>query len=314
MTMGTTHRKPHPRRSLRRRCLNLVLGLRAGRKQRRSTANAAAILDAIHEHISEELPLHVRLHKAFKRLPEHERAAVVQHLEGSQPVGGPSDIAMLDEVRLNERGMSFANEGEDVILNDLFPANHRGFYVDVGAHHPYRYSNTAFFSLRGWSGINIDAAPGTLETFTRLRPNDITVECAVGERNEDKTFFVFDEPALSTFEPERARQLEKETHYRVKEVRSLPMRRLDSILSEHLPAGRAIDFLSVDVEGHELAVVHSNDWQRYRPRFVLLELLGRGIFDLAGDPVVHEMRKLDYEPFVKGTRTVFFKDTRDPRA
>lgn len=207
------------------------------------------------------------------------------------------------------RGVSFAQEGEDLILNELLSENVRGYYVDVGAHHPYRFSNTAYFFLRGWTGINIDAAPGTAAAFSQARPTDVTIECAVGCQEGTMDFFVFDEPALNTLEPERARQLERETNYRVKEVRRLSVRRLDSILAEHLPAGRVIDFLSVDVEGHELSVVNSNDWQRFRPRIVLLELLERRLLELGEDSVVRAMQGVGYEPIAKGPRTVFFRDT-----
>jgi len=238
---------------------------------------------------------------------------------GSKTGGGESPLdAMRRHLRdvlppdasVHVRGISFAQEAEDLILADLFPADWRGFYVDVGAHHPYRFSNTAYFSLRGWSGINIDAAPGTTASFAQARPHDVTLECAVGETEGTMDFFLFDEPALNTLEPERVKQLERDTAYRVKEVRRLAVRRLDSLLAEHLPAGRSIDFLSVDVEGHEMAVVRSNDWQRFRPRFVLLELLGRGVLDLGADPVVGEMLAVGYVPFVKGQRTVFFRDAR----
>ena len=32
-----------------------------------------------------------------------------------------------------------------------------------------------------------------------------------------------------------------------------------------LAAGQSIDFMNVDVEGHDLEVLESNDWQRFRP-------------------------------------------------
>lgn len=295
--------------SLRRRLLASLLRV-GGDASPARPRSADSLLASMHRYLRSDLPVHARLYEAFQRLPGHERAILVEQLESMTQGDSASASGEVAEMRSHGRGCFFSQEGEDLILSDLFPADHHGFYVDVGAHHPYRFSNTAYFFLRGWSGINIDAAPGTAASFARARPNDVTVECAVGLTEGEMDFFLFDEPALNTLEPDRARQLELETNYRVKEVRRLPVRRLDAILSEHLPRGRGIDFLSIDVEGHELAVVHSNDWQRYRPTYVLLELLGRGMLDLAEDPVVQEMRKVDYEPFVKGTRTVFFRDTK----
>ena len=40
---------------------------------------------------------------------------------------------------------SYSQEGEDMILRRLFEKQIQGFYVDVGAHHPKRFSNTYYF-------------------------------------------------------------------------------------------------------------------------------------------------------------------------
>ena len=49
---------------------------------------------------------------------------------------------------------SYSQEGEDIILRNLFGNRKDGFYVDVGAHHPMRFSNTYFFYKLGWNGCN----------------------------------------------------------------------------------------------------------------------------------------------------------------
>jgi hypothetical protein len=51
----------------------------------------------------------------------------------------------------------------------------------------------------------------------------------------------------------------------------VPVVPLSQILERHLPAGQSIDFMSVDVEGHDLQALESNDWGRFRPRFVVVE-------------------------------------------
>ncbi|MFA7355121.1 MAG: SAM-dependent methyltransferase, partial [Sulfurimonadaceae bacterium] len=71
---------------------------------------------------------------------------------------------------------SYSQEGEDMILRRLFEQQPNGFYVDVGAHHPKRFSNTYFFYKKGWRGINIDAMPNSMELFNKIRPRDINIE------------------------------------------------------------------------------------------------------------------------------------------
>ena len=46
---------------------------------------------------------------------------------------------------------------------------------------------------------------------------------------------------------------------------------LAEVLERHLPPGQYIDFMSVDVEGHDLSVLESNDWSRFRPKIVVVE-------------------------------------------
>ena len=78
---------------------------------------------------------------------------------------------------------SYSIEGEDRIVRALLWQKHdKGFYVDVGAHHPFRFSNTYLFYTQGWSGINIDATPGSMKAFNKYRPRDINLEVGIGGR------------------------------------------------------------------------------------------------------------------------------------
>ena len=58
--------------------------------------------------------------------------------------------------------ISYSQEGEDLILERFFEGKEIGFFVDIGAHHPMRFSNTYIFYLKGWRGINVDATPGSM--------------------------------------------------------------------------------------------------------------------------------------------------------
>lgn len=175
---------------------------------------------------------------------------------------------------LAQRAESFGQEGEDLILARLFDRQPTGFYVDVGAHHPFRFSNTYLLHLRGWRGINIDAMPGAMDAFRKWRPNDVNLECLVSSDPTPRRFFQYDEPALNTVSEDIVRRREIDApHYRVIGSLMLPARALADILAEHLPPGQAIDFFNIDVEGHDMDVLASNDWDRFRPRVIVAELI-----------------------------------------
>src|SRR5262249_37716331 len=100
---------------------------------------------------------------------------------------------------------SFSQEGEDLLIDRIFERQDRGTYVDVGAHHPRRFSNTELLHRRGWRGVNIDATPGSMAAFRRLRPRDINLEIGIAATSGDRDFYIFDEPALNTFDAARAK-------------------------------------------------------------------------------------------------------------
>jgi len=203
---------------------------------------------------------------------------------------------------------SYSQEGEDMILRRLFDGKTVGFYVDVGAHHPKRFSNTYFFYKLGWSGINIDAMPGSMTEFNKLRKRDINLELGVRGDRGCLEYYMFNEPALNSFSKELSEQRHDEnSQYRISTTAEVEVRPLAEILDEYLPKDKEIDFLSVDVEGFDLDVLTSNDWDKYRPQYVLAEILGSNFQDLGNDPVVQYIKKQNYKVFCKCMNTVFFE-------
>ena len=206
--------------------------------------------------------------------------------------------------------LCYAQDGEDLILNRLLDGQAKGFYVDVGAHHPVRFSNTYLFYKRGWRGINIDAMTGSMETFDKVRPRDINIECGVASSAGRLTYHRFNEPALNTFDAAEASHKNRPP-YRLIDTVEVAVERLDTLLSLHLPAAQQIDFLTVDVEGKDEEVLRSNDWDIYRPRFILAETLRTDLLGLGGCTVVQFLRSVGYTPVCKAYNTSFFAREAD---
>lgn len=200
---------------------------------------------------------------------------------------------------------SYGQDGEDLILNRLLDGQALGFYVDVGAHHPVRFSNTYLFYQRGWRGINIDAMPGSMKKFNKVRPRDINIECGVAGSAGKLMYHRFNEPALNTFDASEAERKNKPPYQMIEAV-EVAVERLDALLERYLPTGQQIDFLSVDVEGKDEEVLRSNDWSRYRPRFILAETLRTDMLSLGECPVVQFLRTVSYRPVGKAYNTSFF--------
>ena len=207
---------------------------------------------------------------------------------------------------------SYSQYGEDMVLKAIFaryPPSYPGFYVDIGAHHPLRFSNTQFFYERGWTGICVEPLPTATRLFAWWRPRDVFLSVGVAEAEGALTYFMFDEPALNTFSEKIAGENASRVTAREK-VSVHPLRR---ILADHLPAGREIDFLSVDVEGLDLPVLRSNDWARYRPRIVLIEETSAStLAEVENLESASFMKQQAYRAFARTPSGVFFVDTRSP--
>lgn len=202
---------------------------------------------------------------------------------------------------------SFAQEGEDLALLRLFEGRRDGFYVDIGSHHPYRFSNTYLFYRKGWRGLCVDPLPGTAAAFRRARPRDIAVEMGVSSTPGTLDYFMFDEPALNSFDAHLSLMRDKAPGCRIIETRQIATDTLASIIARYLPSDETmIDFLSVDVEGLDLAVLQSNDWTRYRPTVVVAECLGTDIPSLLTDPVAELLSGVGYVAHAKTGQSVIF--------
>ena len=163
--------------------------------------------------------------------------------------------------------VSYAQNGEDVLLARLFPKGLQGFYIDVGAHQPVVGSVTKHFYDQGWHGINVEPAAEPFAALREARPRDVNLCVGLSDKPGTLTFFESGGTGCSTFSPDAA------DHQRVSGIpfaeREVEMLTLAQVCEDHVEG--EIDFLSVDVEGHEGQVLLGADWKRWRPRVVLVE-------------------------------------------
>jgi len=170
--------------------------------------------------------------------------------------------------------ISFAKSGEDMQLKKLINNNTPGVYLDVGCWDPVKASNTYYFSLRNWKGICIDPNPELGELYKKIRPNDIFINKGVSDKPDSKgmTYFMLggnSDSSMNTFDQSF---LEKGNLMKdVKKTINIPIVRLDTIISEHYLSNERLDFFDIDVEGHDLNVLKSNNWELYRPKIVMIE-------------------------------------------
>ncbi len=165
---------------------------------------------------------------------------------------------------------SFSQRQEDLKIDELLGHERRGFYVDVGAHDPTRFSNTKRFYLKGWCGINIEPDANRFQMFVKERTRDINLNLGVTSGEEGMmTFYKIFPPTLSTFSAEEAKSYVQQGYQLLEEVK-VKTKSLAYILDTYAQ-DKKIDFISIDTEGFDMIVLKSNNWEKYRPMLICIE-------------------------------------------
>jgi FkbM family methyltransferase len=165
--------------------------------------------------------------------------------------------------------VSYAQNGEDVVLWRALQGVSGGRYVDVGANDPVVDSVTKAFYDRGWHGMDVEPMADFARLLREQRPRDVVVQAAV--TTQDGTEVVLHEvtgTGLSTLVDQHAAEVPR--GHDVRDVR-VPSRRLDSLVREHLSPDEPVHFCKVDVEGAEAEVLASVDLTTWRPWVLVVE-------------------------------------------
>jgi FkbM family methyltransferase len=172
---------------------------------------------------------------------------------------------------------SYALTGEDVIaerlLLELIGAR-KGTYVDIGAYHPVLASNTHRLYKAGWRGVNIEADAHKVQVFNALRGRDTNICAVVDAEEREAEFFDHAGAKYSSMAGLNIAHVAHTAHAMGREIasRKVRTRTLSSILDE---AGvRRVDFLNIDVEGSEGAILRSVDLRKFGVALVACEIHG----------------------------------------
>lgn len=177
----------------------------------------------------------------------------------------------IKEIIFKRFNISFSKSGDDIQLFKLINATSPGVYVDIGCWHPIKASNTYFFYLRGWKGLCIDPNPELKILYEKFRPTDDFVNSAVGEDFKNLKYYMLEEQysSMNTLDLEFIKK-HKLIHKIIKTI-AVPTLSLKTILDTKIKKNDRIDFFDIDVEGFDIEVLKSNDWEKYRPKVVVVE-------------------------------------------
>ena len=163
---------------------------------------------------------------------------------------------------------SFSFGGVDLLIAHFFRNQKNGIYLDIGCYHPIQGSNTYLLYKKGWSGINIDLDEVSIDLFNRFRKSDYNKQIAISEKKGTiKLFRPHKRAAGQTVDP--ATLLKRKTEDG--ETFDINCDSLNNIISESKFKNEEIDFISIDIEGHEVSALKNFDFKKYKPKIIVAE-------------------------------------------
>jgi hypothetical protein len=199
------------------------------------------------------------------------RLGIFNRIRGCSPIYGAS-MAMHDLYWLLRRTRqgSYSQHGEDTFVANFFAGRKKGFYLDIGASHPFKLSNTYLLYRSGWSGATVEPIPRLGKLHRIWRRRDSLFPIGVGFKHDVLEFFEMTPSVLSTLDRSVADQYVAEGKaalYKKYEIEVLP---INEIIDRVSALGQ-VDFMSIDVEGLDADMLAEIDYSRFRPALICSE-------------------------------------------
>lgn len=189
---------------------------------------------------------------------------------------------------------TYSQCGEDAIVSFIFKCmkQSKPTYLDIGASDPVYLSNTYLSYLQGGRGVCVDANPAKAELFQKIRPGDRFLTCGVApDVSEEKLdFFVMTDDVLSTLDGVEAERMCREEGAKLEKTIKVPVKTLNQIAAAEFDS--QLDFVSLDVEGLDLAILRSFDFSQCRPAVWCVETIS---YSCSGQGAKSEEHKRVFE-------------------
>lgn len=203
---------------------------------------------------------------------------------------------------------SWSLEGEDIIAATILRNVSKGHYFDIGCSDPIYLSNTYRFYRQGWRGLAVDGRP-LHDDWATHRPEDVFLQQLIGDGSET-SFYEFPDPHMSSCDTPTIERYRKRFLNDAITCKYLPTANAATVWKTAFPS-IVPDLVSLDVEGHEFAVLQGFNLDSERPKLFIVELKGFNFISPTAHPVFAYLTDYSYVLIAKTPLDGFFIDSSD---
>ena len=167
---------------------------------------------------------------------------------------------------------SYSQAGEDAVLNFLITDKKMNniSYLDIGTNTPDFNNNTFLLYQKGYRGVCVEADKSIIPEIISKRPNDKVINAGVAVSDlQEADFFIFDNKGLNTFDKREAEKRQETGNFKLVEIAKVPLVSINNIIKNNF--NKYPDFLSIDIEGLDLEVLKSLDFDSFPIPIICVE-------------------------------------------
>ena len=284
------------------------------------------LLEENTQHVARQMELEQQLQLASERNTERQLELEQQlQLASDQVIQLQAKLDCLDQLELDifsnndssfeniQRKGTYSQAGEDMVIHFLLYELNLSLeditYLDLGANHAKFLSNTFHFYKRGIRGVLVEANPALISELKFYRHGDLILNRCIAEKSGDTVdFYVLNGDGLSTASKESAEEfIAKSAGLSIDRTVSIETISVNDVIENYM--GKSPTILNIDIEGNEMEVLRSIDFEKYRPMIIVAEMIPYMMpFGVAkrSQEILDFMEKIDYYEYAfSGINSVF---------